>query len=336
MPWAYATVGFILGCCCSFFLLHGKVKGSKSPYQDSIDSLKSTALSLSKCRPKDYSNIRPLSVELSQEARIFKPLKQDLQHLIDSLKQAGMLNQASVYLREFDQRGWMGIGQDDLYHPASLMKVALLICYLRMAEADPGVLRQEIVFEKPDTVKINPQYYSGPSIEHGKKYTVHELLYYMIAYSDNNATWLLSARLNPAILKKFFTDFCLPEPQGNDLNFRMSAKECSVLFKTIYTSSYLSPDYSEYAAQLLRNCTFKEGFAKGFPEGTKIWHKFGEWRYAGQDYELHEAGVVFIHEKPYLVTVMTKGKDTDKLAESIQAIARVMYLRLVELGLMTS
>ena len=324
--WFYLLISFVFGCFCSVLLLGGKperLSSSESSLEEGLEN--SPTESFTVCKVKDFSNIKPLSKELVNESKLFAPLKGELTQLIDSLKRAGTVTQASVYIREFDNRGWMSVNKDERYHPASLMKVPLLICILQMAQANPNLLKEELVFEKPGNVQINPQYYTGPSIELGKKYNVHELLYYMIANSDNNATWLLSSRFDNKLFKKLFADFCLPEPVEDDLKFALTAKECSVFFKAIYSASCVSPEYSEYAAQLMSNCSFREGFKKGFPDKTKMWHKFGEWRSAGQDYELHEAGVVFIKDKPYVITVMTKGKDTAKLAETISAICRKIY-----------
>ncbi len=324
--WYYLLASFILGCVCSVILLGDKPEwlSSSAPNPEEMQQ-NSPAGAFTVCKVKDFSNIKPLSKELVNESELFIPLKLELTQLTDSMKRAGAVTQASIYIREFDKRGWVAVNKEERYHPASLMKVPLLICILQMAQANPDLLKEELVFEKPDGTQINPQYYSSSSIELGKKYTVHELLYYMIANSDNNATWLLSSRFDNKLFKKLFADFCLPEPVEDDLKFALTAKECSVFFKAIYSASCVSPEYSEYAAQLMSNCSFQAGFKRGFPNNTKMWHKFGEWRSAGHDYELHEAGVVFIKDKPYLITVMTKGKDTDKLAESIVAICRKIY-----------
>lgn len=322
----YLLISFVLGCFCSVLWLDSKPqwwlssKLSLKKVQEDSQTHEYTV-----CNVKDFSNIKPLSKELIAESEWFAPMKTDLSHLVDSLKSAGIANQISVYVREFDKRAWMAVNKDEQYHPASLMKVPLLICILQMAQANPDLLKEELVFEKPCNVQINTQYYSSPSIELGKKYTVHELLYYMTANSDNNAAWLLASRFDNRLFKKLFADFCLPEPVEDDMKFTLTAKESSIFIKSIYTASCVSPEYSEYAAELMSNCTFKEGFAGGFPEGTKMWHKFGEWRSAGHDYELHETGVVFIKDKPFLITIMTKGNDTDKLSEAIRTICKKIY-----------
>lgn len=269
-----------------------------------------------------FEFVKPvLSTEPACESKALIPMKMALARLTDSLKNAGIIGQASVYFREFERGEWFSVNDAELYHPASLMKVSLLLSVLQIAEYTPGLLEQKLVYEKPASVEITPQFYSFPSIQLGKSYTVHELLYFMIANSDNHATWLLSARVDTARTKKLFFDLGLREPVLDDLKFTMTARECAVFFKAIYNASLLSPEYADYAARLLSNCAFQEGFRKGFPKNTRMWHKFGEWRNVDHDYELHETGVVYVHERPYLVSVMTRGSDTDKLAAAIRVLS---------------
>ncbi len=325
--WIFAIPLFLMGSLFTLLLeryhpdLFTGNTASRKPSPNEIKSKKGYTV----CRPKEYSHIKPLAKEQIDEAAAFLPLKHDLKGLIDSLRKAGMLTQASVYFREFDNRDWIAVNRDEQYHPASLMKVALLIAYLRNAQANPAMLKQELTYNTPPLTPINTQFYPAPAIEPVKKYTIHELLYYMIANSDNHATWVLASHFDQHILKKLFADFCLPEPVGNDLSFTLTAKEFSVFVKTIYTSSCLSPEFSEYAAQLMSNCHFKDGFVRGLPKDTRMWHKFGEWRSPGHDFELHESGIVFVDDEAYLLTVMTRGKDTNKQAAAISAIARKVY-----------
>lgn len=279
-------------------------------------------------RVQGYKNVHPIiSVQPREESPSFSPLKSDLNEIIRQLKQEGNLSDVSVYLREFDHGKWMALNQHEEFHPASLMKVALLICYLRMAESNPGLLEKELLFEKPEDGKITPQYYTSKSIEPGKKYKIHDLLYYMITYSDNNATWVLSSHFNPEMLYKLFSDLGLKPPVQDEVAFTLTAKEYATFFNAIYNSSYLAPEYSDYAAELLRQCSFGEGFVRGIGKSrdSTIWHKFGEWRYPGQDFELHESGIIHVKGKPYLLTVMTRGKNTDQLSNSISQISQKVY-----------
>lgn len=331
ISWIFLLPAFLLGAmvvlslkdqqmALPFMNVHGKVETTDN----------GSACGLTVARINGYQFVKPLlSVEQGCESHLFADLKSDLAGLTDSLKKAGAIQEASVYFRQFKQGEWFELNGDEKYHPASLMKVALLLAYLRTAESSPALFDQKILYTKPDSVKIPADYFPAPTIQQGKEYTIHDLLYFMAAHSDNNATWLLASRLNGSLTNKVFSDLGLPVPTANNLEYKMSARECSVLFKAIYNSTCLSPEYSEYAAELLSNCSFQEGFAKGFPKNTKMWHKFGEWIRPGTglDCELHESGIFYADNTPYLLTVMTRGKDTNQLASAIQAICRTTYKR---------
>ncbi len=325
ISWTYLPVAFLLGILFAFSLLFSELdlpfktlSLSNQPNQEQND--------YTLTRLKGFEHIRPLlSVEPKYESKKYGVLKGKLADLLENMKMAGTISEASIYLKELERGEWISLNGEERYRPASLMKIPLLLSYLRMAEATPGLLTQKLVYKKPDSVNISAQFYAPPAVQPGKEYTIHELLYFMAAHSDNNATWLLASKFDASVTKKLFDDFGLPEPVDDDEKFTLTPKECSVFFNAIYNVAYLSPEYSEYAAALLSNCTFQEGFVKGFPKNTKMWHKFGEWRGAGRDHELHESGIVYIHDKPYLLTVMTRGKDTDKLAEAIQAISQKTY-----------
>lgn len=312
--WVLIVFSFILGAFFSYWLMHS------SPNKQRLGCDYRIA------RVDGYEWVKPiLSAEKECESGIYEELKQRLSKQVDSLRQANMLLEASIYLRSFDRGEWMAYREDTRYHPASLMKVALLISVLKSAEVQPGLLQQRLVYVAPPEGTIQPQYYSFPSIEPGKEYTIAQLLEYMIVYSDNHATWLLASRLNPQSTPKLFADIGLNVLVEDKERFTMSVTEMGTLFKVIFNSSYLSPASSEYAARLMSRCAFAEGLRKGLPPNIRLWHKFGEWRYAGHPYELHEAGVFYIEDVPYLVVIMTRGTNTDRQAQSIALLTRTLY-----------
>ncbi len=61
-----------------------------------------------------------------------------------------------------------------------------------------------------------------------------------------------------------------------------------------------------------------------------IAHKFGE---SGTPIEmqLHESAIVYLKNKPYLLTVMTKGKDNKTLSKLIGEISAVTYKNMLNL-----
>lgn len=320
----FLVIAFLLGGGVFFSVQEGiKRIQPTPPPENSTQSVKS---SYKISRLQGYQNINPvLSVETAEKSERFASLIEELKKLEDTLKTAGTITQASIFLKEFERGEWTSLYSKEKYHPASLMKVVLLLGYLRLAENSPDLFEQKWLFEKPENAQNFPQYYATKSIEPGKSYTVHELLLYMTAHSDNNATWMLASRLDKSILQKIFVEFGLQPPAEFDMNLLMTAREYSTFINAIYNASNLSPEYAEYAAELMKHCSFQEGFFKGFPSNTQMWHKFGQWKSGDSDHELHESGIVHIKGKPYLLTIMTKGKDTEKLAEAIRAFCKRIY-----------
>src|SRR5271156_2138890 len=88
-----------------------------------------------------YKFIQPLiSADPECEAEKYEPLKQTISSYITGEQQGGKLMSASVYLRDFSKGEWMAINPDQTYDPGSLLKVGVLITFLRMAETNPNLL----------------------------------------------------------------------------------------------------------------------------------------------------------------------------------------------------
>ncbi|MCF8245097.1 MAG: class A beta-lactamase-related serine hydrolase [Saprospiraceae bacterium] len=283
-------------------------------------------------RLKGFQNIQPVvSVGPQEESVKLQPLKNELEGLIDSLKKTGDVSAVSIYLKNFKRGRWISINADNEFHPASLMKVPLMLAVLKKAESMSGMLEKKIVYKKQPGKKMFGQHFQGPSIVEGGTYSIHDLIYYCAANSDNQATHALETNVDLSKVINLFEDIGLPKPDMQNGDYTISARDFSSFMETIFNAGFLSPEYSEYAAEMLGNSSFKEGFSKGMPANTKMWHKFGEWtRPESQEAELHESGVFFVDGKPYLLTVMTRGKDLDKLTTVLQKIAGLTVRRVTK------
>ncbi len=308
-------------CSAATFLITRK---SAAPIQAANAATSSGSCTYNIKRLLGYEYIKPLEyAEPESESAIYGSLKTKIETLITDKKKNGALNNASVYLRDFKKGNWMSIQGKVPFHPGSLIKVPILISYLKFEEHQPGILNAPVTFTGADY--IPSQSYNSKQIEVGKTYTIRELLDYMIKYSDNNATFLLKKNLNVAQFKKTYDNVGLPVPNIMDVNYSLSAEDFSVFLKVLFNAGYLSIDNSEYAIKLLTGCDFKEGFLKGLPAGTPVAHKFGEWGDGGVQHEIHESGIIYLDGEAYILTVMTSGKNIQDLTKTIQEITQVFY-----------
>lgn len=271
-----------------------------------------------------YQFIRPLLyLDRKYESASFAPLKTNILKVIDSLKTAGAVSDVAIYLKEFNHGEWMGINEEALYHPGSLFKVPLLIAALRMGEADPAFLSRKVVFNPPKDLVLPIQNYVSGTIERGESYTVRELLRYTISYSDNNALWMLNQLLDTQVVNKVYTDLGmgLPVHGEDDGRVRTSARSYSILLNTLYNATYTRPEDSEFAMELMADCKFKDGMVRGLPDHFKLVHKFGEWDNQ-VSFELHESGILYINDEPYLLTVLTRGNGRKNLPLAIASLTK--------------
>jgi len=274
---------------------------------------------------KGYKLIKPmLWAKPAKESQAFAALKTQLIRTIESDSRQKLLTSASVYLYSFSDGDWTYINPNESFNPGSLIKVPMLITYLEMAEKDPKIMNKKILCENNDYIPT--QTYETHAINPGRSYTVRELLHSMIAYSDNNATNLLNKNADLHLFRKAFTDLNIPEPNLGDREFQISAKRYSRFLIVLYNASYLSRNSSELALRLLSECDFKEGMVKELPTNIPVAHKFGEW---GDNklnqHVLSESGIVYYNDKPYLLTVMTKGTNVKNLAPEISKISKMTY-----------
>ncbi len=275
---------------------------------------------------KGYHLVQPLlKANQENESEVFTTLRARIQNLFEDNKRTGILTSSSVYLFSLSDGKWMYINPNEVYHPGSMMKMPMLLTYLKEADQNPEMLNKKFLLS--NDIKVPAQTFtSSMTLEKGKSYTARELLKYMAAYSDNYATRILNENADVKNFIKTFTDLNLPEPNVSDRFYETSAQSMAEFFIVLYYATYISRKNSEYAMELLTECDFKEGMLKELPANIKVAHKFGEW---GDNrvnvHEMHEAGVVYLKNKPYLLTVVTKGSNSKDLAAIISRVSKLVY-----------
>ncbi|GAA4461977.1 hypothetical protein GCM10023093_07670 [Nemorincola caseinilytica] len=271
-----------------------------------------------------FNHIGPIANAAKDcEAGSLMPLKMNIASYIEREQQAGNAIQASVYLRRLADESWMNVNPNDVFHPASLLKVPQLIAYLKKAESEPGLLEKKFLFEKPHQDMPN-QYYSARTLQPGHSYTIKELFHFMIVYSDNNANMELVTRMDMNVFEGTFKAMKLTIPNMHDYSYQVSTRDYSKFLELLFNASYLSIDASEYATELLAESTFKEGLVKKIPKNIAVAHKMGEWG-DGNTVELHDCGIVYVDKNPYIISVMTRGRDMARLSDIIANISSMAY-----------
>lgn len=247
-------------------------------------------------------------------------------------KRSGILNVA-VRFRDMIGGRVYSYNGDTQFSPASLLKVPLLIAHLKRAEKDPTYLKQQVTYsvtDQPDVHKdiVEP---GEPVLEVGKQYAVEDLLKDMIIYSGNGAASQLSTMLTDKELDQVSTDLGVKFVDKPGVDLFVSVTDYASFFRVLYNSSYLRPDLSEYALDLLVQSTYDKGLVAGVPKGTPVANKFGErFDPASGKSQLHDCGIVYYSKRPYLLCVMTHGDSFPILETAISDISKFVYQKMAD------
>jgi hypothetical protein len=217
---------------------------------------------------------------------------------------------------------WFAAGSPEPYRIGSLLKVPLLLGYLRRAETEPAVLQKALLYAGPTEPPGSQDIAPSERLVAGRSYTVTELLSRAIVQSDNEAAALLAQDDGGQSLETIgeVADF----PPFRDGNLYLTPQHFGSMFRILFNASYLTQAASEQALELLAHTEFLAGLVAGVPAGTVVAHKFGERMDDGVA-KLHDCGIVYHPARPYVLCVMTEGDRFESLASLIAEISRVAY-----------
>lgn len=282
-------------------------------------------------RQGGYSLINPLlecEIGTLHQENTFTEVKKSVEELIGELKEQEALDDVSIYLRDLNGGASFGINDEEEFSPASLLKLPVLMAYYKQAENDKSILIKKYTAVIDKDMNLQELFQAGGVIESDKEYSTNDLLRAMIVSSDNNAMRILIENLPLEVQDQVYRDLGLHVPGTSDINDFMTVKDYAAFFRILYNASYLTPEYSEQALQLLTEVEFKEGLVAGVPSHIKVAHKFGERTFGDGKKQLHDCGIVYLEDRPYLLCIMTRGTDYNALSEGIEILSRHIYQEL--------
>ena len=157
------------------------------------------------------------------------------------------------------------------------------------------------------------------------RFTVGELLWFMIAYSDNTASNKIisllgfdyinesfkKVGLKDTVLKRRMMDFT--ERHNGKENYT-SARDIAFLLNKIYGQKLINKEFSQLAMSLLKKQHIKDRIPRYLPKDTVAAHKTGLERGI-----IHDAGIVFAPRGDYIICVLIKKSHNYKAAKKFIA-----------------
>lgn len=258
----------------------------------------------------------------------FSEFDKQLSAYLEKLNRSGLMTRIAVYYRDLNNGPWFGVNEDDEFRPGSLLKVPLMIGYLKRAEADPSLLQQTVTVDNPELLKLYDVQGVAPSLrlEMGKSYTLGDLIERMIIQSDNAAASLLESYDKHESLLEVAREMDLPIRPGYPPHRNVTLKEYAAFLRVLYNASYLGPAYSEWALRLMERSDFKGGLDAGVPEPVRVVHKFGEAVDPATSENLYnDCGIVYAPRFPYLLCMTVRGARERDLIEVARQVSAYVY-----------
>ncbi|HYD49761.1 MAG TPA: serine hydrolase [Terriglobales bacterium] len=259
-------------------------------------------------------------------------LNKQLHTAIAGWKSEGGLVDASVYFRDLSDGPLMGINENLPFIPASLLKLPIVMAYFEREEEQAGLLETQLLYSDASVAKEAhlPQVHAhGTSLQQGQLYTIEDLMRSTITHSDNVAYTILVDYMNrlpdgTAQILRTFRELGIVDP-ATLYDEVITVRGYASLFRILYNVAYLSPSNSEKVLRWLAEARFPKGLAAGLPVNVAVASKFGERSNSEHHLQLHDCGIVYYPQNPYLLCVMTKGRDWATLEKTIGTISRMVY-----------
>lgn len=253
---------------------------------------------------------------------VFRPLRLKLEALAQKWSERGVI--VAIQMEYLNSGSYVSINQNYRMLPASLTKVPVAMMIMRRIEEGTLSFDQIIEIKAEDRDSKWGEMYKLPvGTEFSLKKTIeksliesdntaHKMLYRLVGVEDAQG---LSEELN---LEDLF-----------DAKGMISAREYARLLRSLYTSSYLSPEHSQYVLELLTQDQVVKLSIRGLGEGVKFAHKFGE---SAALYSYLDAGIVYVPNRPYVLVVMVHDEKGEVRLSREQAgdeifeeVARLTY-----------
>lgn len=266
--------------------------------------------------PRIYSSIlEPKSFLIVS----FAPLKANIQNYISKNKY-----NISVFVENLRNGAYMGINERMGFFPTSLNKLPIAIATMR--NIDEGKISLDTKFDIKD---IDRDSNSGELYNtREKELPVRILLEKLLKESDNTALRVLGRHLNfeniQLLIDYYDIEINLLAQRKND-SLLMSPKSMYNLFSSLYFSTVLEPDSSDYLLSLLAESKFDIHEIASIPDDVRVAQKFGA-NYIVPNKYFHSCGIMYINETRIFYCIMTKDLSLEKATEAIGYIMHETYV----------
>lgn len=231
------------------------------------------------------------------------------------------------------------INADEMMHPASTMKVPVMMEVFRQAHESLLSLDEHLKIFNSFKSVVDESEFRLDIVDDseltlynriGETESIRELTRLMIVRSSNLASNILLEKVGVACVDAFIKELGiadmavirgLEDKKAYRLNLNNSAgaRSSTTMMRLIAEGKVVSKDACDEMIQIMLGQEFNESIPALLPASVKVAHKTG---WAGSFF--HDTGIVFPHNrKPYAISLFTHGFPEDNENESHACMAKI-------------
>ncbi|MHB8708574.1 MAG: serine hydrolase, partial [Desulfuromonadales bacterium] len=205
---------------------------------------------------RKYRYINPVLECANVQWQELRPFRRKIMEPLDQAVSDHRIKEYAVYFRDLNNGWWFGINEKADFQQGSLIKVPLLMAFLRQAEKEPEMLGHKLVCDADPATLIQQNIPPRETLKVGETYTIEDLLRRMIVYSDNAAMdTLVRHTRGEEWFRQTYRDLALPAPGSDNATGEISVKRYASFFRVLFNASYLNRENSNRALKLLTETT---------------------------------------------------------------------------------
>jgi beta-lactamase class A len=247
----------------------------------------------------------------------FIPLRKALKEYIQQQN-----NQIGIYFEYLPSGISIGVNDRDEVRLASLSKVPLAMSILKKVEKNEIKLTDKITLKKEDLDKDFGELWKSGE---GSQFSIEELIKYSLINSDNTAYHSLLRTLSEEEVSDVYDNLEI-EILSKETKPLVSPKSYSSIFRSLYLSSYLLEEDSNYILNILTKTIFNDKIPAGIPDkNIKIAHKIGTFsRFDTTEKVFTDCGIIYLPNRPYILCMFSK-KDNEETKKDFAYISYMIY-----------
>jgi beta-lactamase class A len=263
------------------------------------------------------------------------PSSVELEKAVESLIQDAGAAEVAVAFHDLATGNELLIHADVNFHPASTIKIPIMMEVFRQAEEKAFSLDDRLAVKNDFVSIVDGSHFSLQAVDDsetglyrriGERLTIRELLRLMITESSNVATNMLVERITPDRATAFMRTLGTNDVRvlrgvednkayARGLNNASTARGLMLILVRLAERAVVSAIASDEMLAILRGQKFNEGIPAGLPAGTPVAHKTGSFTKV-----YHDVGIIEPKaRKPLVLVVFTRGIEKEPRSHRLVA-----------------